>query len=170
MRSLLGRLGARGGAAIGLVLLVLAVVGIAQLIGGGSRPPVLAPEGQPPMTVDPTEGDDAEVAPTPTAYPDDAEVRDATLAFATAWIRRDLTPQAWHAGLAAHATDQLAESLAGVDPSGVPATRLTGTPTITLRTDLFAQVGVPADSGRLVLTLLKQGEEWLVDGVDWERL
>ena len=102
MRSLLGRIGLRVGTAIGLAVLVLIVVGIAQLIGGGSRPSVLVPEGQPSMTVDPTEGDDAEVAPTPTAYPDDAEIRDATMAFATAWIQRDLTPEAWHAGLAAH--------------------------------------------------------------------
>jgi hypothetical protein len=169
MRSLLGRLGARGGAAIGLVLLILLVLGIAQLVGGGARPPLLAPEGQPSVTVDPTEGDDGEVAPTPSAYADDAEVRAAALAFATAWIQRELTPQAWHVGVAAHATDLLAETLTDVDPAGVPATRLTGLPTIGLRTDLFAQVGVPADSGRLVLTLLKQDNEWLVDGVDWER-
>jgi hypothetical protein len=169
VRSLLDRIGIRVGAAIGLAVLVLVVVGVAQMMGDGAPPPVMLTGDQPPTTVDATEGDDGEVAPAPTAYADDAEVRDAALAFATAWIKRELTPQAWHVGVSAHATDQLAESLTDVDPAGVPATRLTGLPTIGLRTDLFAQVGVPADSGRLVLTLLKQDDEWLVDGVDWER-
>ena len=71
MRSLLSRLGVRGGVAIGLALLVLGVVAIAQLAGGGSRAPVIPPQAQPSITVDPTEGDDAEVAPTPTAFTDD---------------------------------------------------------------------------------------------------
>ena len=57
-----------------------------------------------------------------------------------------------------------------MDPAGVPATRLTGDPTITLRTDVFAQVSVPADSGTLLLTLLNQTGRWRVDGVDWERV
>ena len=142
----------------------------ATAAGGGRRPPVLAPDAPPSITVDPTEGDDAEVAPTPTAFPDDNEVHSAALTFAGAWLRRDLAPDAWHDGVAANATESLAASLADVDPAGVPATRLTGDPTITLRTDLFAKVSVPADSGTLLLTLLNQRGTWLVDDVDWERV
>jgi hypothetical protein len=39
---------------------------------------------------------------------------------------------------------------------------------VTLRTELFAQIAVPMDTGMLLLTLLKHGAEWLVDGVDWD--
>jgi hypothetical protein len=169
VRSLLGRLGARGGAAVGLIIVVLAVVAIARLVDDGPATPPFNPGAQPSITVDPTEGDDGEVAPTPTAYADDAELGAAALTFMSAWLRRELDPPSWHQGIAELATGGLATSLEGVDPVGVPALRMTGSPTIVLRTELFAQVGVPVDTGTVQLTMVKQGGEWLVDGVDWIR-
>lgn len=169
MRGLLGRLGLRGGAAVGLILLVLLVVAIARLAGGGTAPLDFMPGSEPSITVNPTEGDDGEVAANPTEFPDGASVTAAATTFTASWLRRDLDAASWHAGLTSLATASLADSLIGVDPAGVPATRRTGDPTITLRTELFAQVAVPLDSGRLLLTLVKEDDGWLVDGVDWER-
>jgi hypothetical protein len=169
MRSLLGRIGARVGIAVVLVVLIAGVVAIAKFAGGGApRPPAPRLAG-PTVTVDPTSGDDAEVAPSPTSYADDAAVKDAASSFVAAWIRRDRSPAAWHAALVPLATTALAESLKGVDPVGVPATRTTGPPTVVRRTEAFAQVSIAVDTGTVVLDLLKQTGAWLVDGVDWDR-
>jgi hypothetical protein len=171
MRRLLGRLGVRGGVAVGLAAAVLLTVAIAQLAGGGSdRGPYFPDSGtQPFSTADPTAGDDSEVGPTQSAYPDDPNVRAVATAFAAAWLRRELAAATWHAGIAALATKSLAQSLEGVDPSRVPATRTTGEARLSLRTDLVAEATIPVDTGTLVLTLRKEGNRWLVDGVDWER-
>jgi hypothetical protein len=120
-------------------------------------------------TVDPTAGDDSEPSPTPSAYADDKAVLAVGASFLTAWLRSDLSPSAWHDGVSKHATAKLAQSLQGVDPSGVPATRTTGAMVIVLRSDAYAQLAVPVDSGTVRLTLVLTDGAWLVDGVDWDR-
>jgi hypothetical protein len=64
MRRLLGRLGVRGGVAVGLTAAVLLTVVIAQFIGGGTDRDRYPDTGTPPFsTVEPTAGDDSEVIP-----------------------------------------------------------------------------------------------------------
>jgi hypothetical protein len=169
MRGLLGRVGARVGVAVVLVALIAGVVAIAKLSGGGAARPVLPRVMEPTSTVDPTAGDDAEVAPSPTAFADDAALKSAASSFVEAWLRRDRSPTAWHDALVPLATSNLAQSLEGVDPSGVPATRTTGPATVVRRGAAFAQVSITVDTGTVVLDLVKPGEKWLVDGVDWDR-
>jgi hypothetical protein len=169
VRGLLSRLGIRGGAVVGLLLVVAVTVAVARLVGGADAGANYSP-GQPPtITVDPTEGDDGEVLATPSAYPDDAAVRAAAGRFTAAWLRRELTAERWHAGLDGLVTTALAEKLVGVDPRSVPASRTLGPPALVLRTDLFAQVTIAVDSGTLRLSLVKPDDRWLVDAVDWER-
>jgi hypothetical protein len=168
MRGLLGRVGARVGIAVALVVLIAGVVTIAKLMGGAPRPPISQVEG-PPTTVGPTAGDDAEVAPSPTGFADDSAIKNAASSFVAAWLRRDRSPTAWHSALVPLSTSNLAQSLEGVDPIGVPATRTTGPPTVVRRTDGFAQVSLAVDTGTVVLDLLDQSGVWLVDGVDWDR-
>jgi len=169
MRGLLGRIGARVGVAVVLVLHIAGVLAIAKLAGGGTSQPPAPRLAGPTVTVDPTAGDDAEVAPSPSAFADDNALRSAASAFVAAWLRRDRSPAAWHAALVPLSTSELADSLNGVDPLGVPATRTTGPPTVLRRTDAFAQVSVAVDTGTVTLDLLKQSGKWLVDGVDWDR-
>lgn len=169
MAGLLRRIGVRGGTAVALLVLILGVVAVARFTGGGNSTMNLPDGPHATVTVDPSEGDDAEVAPDPTAFPDDAAVEAAAAAFISAWLQRDLDPADWHAAVAAHATDELTTALTDVDPRGVPATRTTADPTIVLRTDAFAQVAIPVDSGRVLLALRLVDSRWLVDGVDWER-
>jgi hypothetical protein len=161
MRGLLGRLGVRAGIAVGLVLLVLGVVAIARLNGKSTANlyPPAATEAVPSVEVDAT----------PTAGPEDAAIIKAASTFATAWLQRDLSPAAWHAGVAPLSTATLSQNLEGVDPAGVPATRVVGSPALVLHTDLYAQVSITVDTGVLVLNLAKTGSRWLVDGVDWNR-
>lgn len=169
MRDLLGRIGTRVGIAAVLLVLIAGVLAIAKL-AGGSAARITDPrlEG-PTSTIDPTAGDDAEVAPSPTRFADDAAVNNAATAFVTAWLKRDRSPSAWHAALVPLSTAALAQSLEGVDPTGVPATRTTGQATLVRRTEAFAQVSIVVDTGTVVLELLNQGGRWLVDGVDWDR-
>jgi hypothetical protein len=169
MGSLLGRIGARVGVAVVLIVLVAGVLAIAKLAGGGGGRSTSPRLDDPTTTVDPTSGDDAEVAGTPTAFADDAAVKDATTVFVAAWLKRDRSASAWHAALVPLSTTALAQSLDGVDPIGVPATRTTGPPTVVRRTEAFAQISIAVDTGTVVLDLLKQGDKWLVDGVDWDR-
>ena len=65
-------------------------------------------------------------------------------------------------------TPELTEKLAGADPPGVPAEKVTGTPP-SVPDAVFAEVLVPLDSGQLRLELVAPDGRWLVDAVDWER-
>ncbi len=89
--------------------------------------------------------------------------------FMQVWLDRQLTPSTWHAKIARFATSALADSLVGVDPLSVPATRTTGSVAVPVLTSSFAQAVIPVDSGTVTLTLVKRSGDWLVDGVDWER-
>jgi hypothetical protein len=169
---------------VGLVVLVLGIVVIARLAGAGPNTQSYSSGTQPNPTIDPTAGDDGVVGdgtplPIQTAtstvpaaalspYPDDGEVTAAATAFATAWLRRDLSARAWHSGIAPLVTESVAQSLDGVDPSSVPANRILGGPKILKRGDLFARVGVSLDTGTLLLELSKHDKRWLVESVDWE--
>jgi hypothetical protein len=169
MARLLRRLGLRGGVAAGLLLVVVTAVVIAKL--GGGDGPIRHPRVAPAVpTADPTAGDDGAVTTTANSHPDNADLLRAAATFTTAWLRRDLDPAAWHAGVARLTTASAGASLSGVDPRTVPATRTTGEPQLVLRTDRYALVAIPVDSGTLQLSLLQaEGGRWLVDGVDWER-
>jgi hypothetical protein len=169
MRRLLGRVGARTGISVGLILLVAAVVAIGRLAGGNAPPRLPTDAGTSSPSVDASVGDDAEVAPSQSSYPDDTAVRSAAETFTKEWLQRSRTGEQWHAALAPLSTVSLAQSLEGVDPLVVPATRIVGRPTITLRSEQYAQVTVPVDTGTVELGLLNQSGDWLVDSLDWQR-
>jgi hypothetical protein len=153
-----------------LVLVIAAVVIVSRLVG--SSAPIPGSFGQPHFevpTVGPSAGDDGQTAETASAAVDHEQIRAAASTFTEIWLRRSLSADAWHAALAPLCTQTLAQSLTGVDPSGVPATRMVGEPTVTLRSDVYALVTVPVDSGTVELGLLTQGGRWLVDTLDWQR-
>ncbi|GAA1808454.1 hypothetical protein GCM10009682_32780 [Luedemannella flava] len=171
MRNAITRLGVRGTLVLVLAILVAGVVGLARLLGDAAPRREPAPDGAPPTaasTVDPTEGDDGVVtSPKPPA--DDPAVRTAATAFLEAWLRSDLSADAWQDGLTSLATKDLVDRLDGVDPVTVPAKRTTGAAQLIAKQSDFAQVDVPVDTGRVSLRLLRADGRWLVDGVDWER-
>jgi hypothetical protein len=169
VHGLLSRLGVRGGIVVGLVILVLGVVAVARLAGSPPGAQTYSSGPQPTSTIDPTAGDDAEV-PQSTSHPDDQAVKDRVAAFAKAWLKRDLSANAWRAGIAALATDSVVQSLVGVDPSTVPASRIVGEPAIVVRTDTFAKASIAVDTGTLLLDLTKHDDKWLVESIDWQRL
>ena len=153
-----------------LILVIAGVITVGKLVGGShtsaTEPGSTAAT---PSIVDTSGGDDAETSPTPSSFADDEAVHSAAAAFMTAWLKSDLSSAKWHSGLVPLSTASLAQSLEGVDPAGVPATRTTGPPTIVRRDEVFAQVSIPVDTGTVVLNVVKHGGGWLVDGVDWDR-
>jgi hypothetical protein len=139
-------------------------------LAGSNRPASRSdPGAQALPTVDPTAGDDGDTQPSRSAGPEDTKITTAAEAFAKAWLRRDLSASDWHALITPLSTAPLAENLVGVDPTTVPATRTIGTPTVSLRAELYAQAVVVVDTGKLVLGLAKQKGRWLVDTVDLDR-
>jgi hypothetical protein len=88
--------------------------------------------------------------------------------FARAWIRRDLPAPQWWTGIAAFTTASYAEQLRTVDPSRIPAARLTGEPKPVLsRTDL-AVYTVATDTGTLQVTVAPLAGAWTVTHTSWQ--
>ncbi|MFF5174085.1 hypothetical protein ACFY3U_15765 [Micromonospora sp. NPDC000089] len=166
----------RIGIALGIAVLVLSVIGGARLVagptestGGLSNRPA-----EPITTVDPEAGDDGVLATpsqqAPRTRPGEPTPEQAASRFTTAWLGGPAeTAARWQEKLRPLSTPGLTEKLAGVDPAGVPAEKVTGAPTLLPRTESFAEVFVPLESGRLRLELVAPDGRWLVDAVDWER-
>ena len=166
-----GFLRSRYGLATLLAIAVLAVLAAANLFTGGtdsSAPVVNGGAGSPPATtVNPTEGDDGVSELEPTVSTDTSDSVTVARAFAAAWLNSKATAEDWYAGLKPHATQELLRKLSGVDPSGVPAERITGEPTAVPQATTLVEVAFPVDSGVLRLRVVKVDSAWLVDGVDW---
>jgi hypothetical protein len=166
----------RFGLALALAVVVLGLVGSARLFAGGtgSGAALTGAPVSPISTVDPGVGDDGAIstaAPaTPRTSPGAAEPEAVARGFAAAWLaHRGISAQRWHSRLVPFATADLGQRLAGVDPAGVPADRLTDDPVLIPRSEGLVEVTMPVDSGRLRLNLITQNGHWLVDTVDWER-
>lgn len=170
MRRFLGRIGARTGISLGLILVIAAVLVVARIIDDQRANPLFPrPPGVVEPTVAATEGDDGPVAGPSGEYLDDEAVLAGATAFSTAWLNRTLPADRWLDGLRPHATEDLIGRLAGVDPLDVPSTAAPGTPSIRERSALYADVVVPLGPGdALVLGLVNLDGRWLVATLDRE--
>jgi len=170
-----GILRSRLGLALLLAVVILGIVGAAQLISGpsGGEPGLVGAPPSPITTADPTAGDDGLTSTddaSPRTSPGAPAPEAVARSFATAWLtHRDVTAEQWHDALRPLSTAELAEKLSGVDPAGVPADRLTGEPVVIPRSDSLVEVALPVDSGELRLSLVAPDGRWRVDGVDWRR-
>jgi hypothetical protein len=184
MRPMLRLLGTRYGLALLLVLVVVGVVGVARATGAG-RPadtsgyvqsPTDSVAGAAPTVSDP--GDDGAIAsaqPAPSTGPTSRRpgspaAETVAKKFTQDWLAHTRVDGAtWLARLRPSMTRALADKLAGVDPAGVPATRITGGITMTNHDPTFVEATIPVDSGTVQLRLLLVDGLWLVDGIDWSR-
>jgi hypothetical protein len=166
MRTLLRRIGARTGIALGLVVAIVVVLAWARVANGPGRP--LPYRGGPTLpTVAATVGADGVNATEPSTYPDDADVLAVATAFATAWLSRTLPAKQWLDGMRPYATADLITRLAGVDPLDVPESTTLGQPTIGQRSALYAEVLIPIATGDgLDLGLVVQDGRWVVATLD----
>ncbi|MEV0805627.1 hypothetical protein [Micromonospora sp. NPDC050200] len=166
----------RVGIALAIAVLVFGVIGAARLVTGPVDPATgLSNRPREPITtVDPAEGDDGVVAtpvpPSPRTRPGELTAEQTAERFARAWLGGPATTaEKWQSDLRPLSTAGLTEKLTGADPSGVPAEKVTGKLTLRPRTEAFAEVLLPLETGRLRLELVAPDGRWLVDAVDWER-
>jgi hypothetical protein len=164
----------RWGVALVLVAVVLAVVGIGRLLSDGQSGSPTAGLGSPApaISVDPSEDDSvvsSDPPPSPKTGPGRAQPEQVAYAFASAWVSHTgVTSKKWLDRLLPNATTDLADELRGVDPSGVPADRVIGRPTLDVVNDTQVNAVVTMNSGKLGLRLIAPDGHWLVDGIDWE--
>jgi hypothetical protein len=177
MRQVLRLLGVRYALAIGLVVGIGAVILIGKALNGSgtAAPGVIgnAPS-MPVVTAAASQADDGldavDSPPPPSTAPGATKPDKLATQFVTAWLRHtNVTPQAWYTGLQKYMTVRLAGELDGVDPAGVPASRITGKITLIDQAANLVEATVPVDSGTVTLRLLATDGHWLVDGVDWTR-
>jgi hypothetical protein len=177
MRHALRLLGTRYGAALGLVILIAIVVAAAKVVGGGGLPVVGSgpnPGATPTATQSPIP-DDGDLgpsapAPAPSTSPGAPDPQTVAMRFTQAWLNHTgVTAAQWHAGVARYATTALSAKLDGVDPAGVPASKVTGDIALVDHAESYVDATVPLDNGLLTLRLVATHGRWLVDGVDWQR-
>ena len=138
--------------------------GSATSAGGG---PDLAPRAPTPTMLPPV----PELTPSPlplSAAPDEAI--EVAARWAAAWVRPrpGTTDQEWLDGLRATTTDEYLGVLSGVDPSNIPATRVTGEPRPVRVAARSVQVRVPTDELTLLVLVVKTEDGWRVADYDRE--
>ncbi|OLB73669.1 MAG: hypothetical protein AUI14_25635, partial [Actinobacteria bacterium 13_2_20CM_2_71_6] len=161
MRQILRLVGNRYGAALSIVLLIALVVAFGRLLGHTPSAPADLGAGAVP-SVDATASGSSSPAPddgldvgtepsaTPSLSPGAAPPQAVAVDFAKAWLHHiGVTAKDWHAALAKYATKTLADRLDGVDPSRVPADRITGNASIVHEQPLYREVAIPLDAGTL---------------------
>jgi hypothetical protein len=174
----LDRLKGRVGVAVVLASVVLISVGIGRALGGGgsgSHNTQIGPGLQTTPAIE-TSGEDDGVEGGPSIRPSEPSLAPAAAPpvkvadqFIRAWLRSQLSPEQWHAGITPYATAALTEKLSVVDPAGVPAERTMGEAKLIPRGAGSAAVSIPVDSGTVELRVVVVDGRWLVDGVDWSR-
>jgi len=180
MRAVLaGILRSRVGVALVLAAIVLVLVGAARLFGDKSSNSGWTPDlgtGQSEAGLSATKSygpDDGVVSAMPTVSPSVAKgaapPSQVAAAFAASWLESSRSADKWLDALRPHSTQQLVDQLKDVDPSSVPATKVTGEVTLVIYSESAAQATIPLDSGQLVLRMVGPGGHWFVDGVDWQR-
>lgn len=108
---------------------------------------------------------------TPTALPVSQAPREAlqvVTSWTAAWVRppAGTTSVQWLAGLRPYTTDEYLGVLSGVDPSNVPATRVTGPARAIQVAPRSVQVQIPTDALTLLVTVVSTDAGWRVSGYD----
>ncbi len=168
-----------------VIVAVAALVGVAAAAAGGTRPgPVAAaPTSARAVPYPSTFASGPATSPAPTVLPPVPVLAPTTLPvsqapvaaldvagrWTAAWVRPPAgTPAAtWLNGLRATTTDEYLGVLGGVDPSNVPATKVTGAPKAVQVAPRSVLVDVPTDALTLVVTVVDtESGGWKVSGYD----
>jgi hypothetical protein len=179
MRRAIAFITTRYGIAGLIALIVLAVLIGAQVFGHGSGHTSAPGSVAAPAT---SAGSSASGMPDDglagSASPDAPVVRpgqpgplEVATSCATAWLTHGptVTPDAWWQAVTRYTTTSLAAKLKGVDPQGVPASRVVTAAQLSDHAAAWADVVIKVDSGILTLRTLSGASGWRVDGIDWTR-
>jgi hypothetical protein len=171
-RTLNGIFRSRWGIAAVIAVMVLAVVGIGRVFSDGeSTSPLGNGSPAPVISINPSDDDSivsSDPPPTPRTSPGRAQPEAVAYAFASAWADHDnVTAKKWLSRLQPNATPRLTEQLRGADPTGIPADRVIGRPSLVTVNPTMVNATVTMNSGKLGLRLVAPEGSWLVDGIDW---
>jgi hypothetical protein len=178
MRQVLRFLGNRYGAALTLIVVIAVVVGFGKLfMHRPASQPALSPDGVVPAvsattSPQPDDGLDepSQAPPPPSTSPGAPPPQTVAIDFARAWLNHtNISAKDWHTAVAKYATKSLADKLDGTDPASVPASKITGDPSMLSLGPSYLDVTIPLDAGTLTLSLESTDGRWLVAGVDWDR-
>ncbi|NIH82323.1 hypothetical protein [Amycolatopsis viridis] len=167
------------GSAVAVIVLIVAIgIVVPHLLGNPNR------SGPAPVRVQGADGtttplpSSATTTPLPTrltaplvqptsAAPDPAALQVARQ-WATAWATHPagITNAQWLDGLRPLTTAEYLPEMSTVDPANIPATRVTGEPTVTKSYTSSVEVLVPTDGPKLSITVAKTTAGWLVTGFD----
>lgn len=171
--------------AVTLVAVVLLAAGVSIAVtaaGGGvasGKLPQITPVTAPTSRAAPPASGSR---PTPTALPPVTELQpsalpldqapqaalDVAARWTAAWVRPPAgTPAGqWLEGLRATTTPEYLGVLAGVDPSNIPATRVTGSPKVISVAPRSVRVEVPTDAVTLSEVLINSDAGWRVSSYE----
>jgi hypothetical protein len=167
-----------------LVLTAVAVLGVVVAItvgvGKTARTPAATDATSTPTVVVGPGGPG--LTPVPTLLPPVAELKPTTLpvsaapsealrvasSWARAWVRPPdgTSSTKWLDGMRTTTTDEYLGVLAGVDPSNIPATKVTGPARAVAVSPRSLQVRVPTDTLTLLITVVDTDAGWRVSGYD----
>ncbi|SEP52533.1 hypothetical protein [Amycolatopsis saalfeldensis] len=105
---------------------------------------------------------------TPTSAPPNPEAVNVAKQWATAWVNHPagISNADWLNGMRALTTDEFLPVMSTVDPSNIPATRVTGDAAVTSSYTSSVQVVVPTDGPKLSITVVNTGAGWRVADYD----
>ncbi|HVV10787.1 hypothetical protein [Amycolatopsis sp.] len=104
----------------------------------------------------------------PTSAAPDPDAVNVAKQWAAAWVNHPagITNAQWLDGLRPYTTDEFLPQMSTVDPSNIPASRLTGDPQVTTSFTSSVQVVVPTDGPKLSITVSRTGAGWRVSEYD----
>ena len=160
--------------ALGIVVVAALVALLSQHIrhtGGSSQPSGGAGHGgQAPTAALVATGPPSTRDPGPTEVPTSAAAAPAALQVAQqwgqAWVNHPsgITNQQWLAGLEPYTTDEFLPIMSTVDPANIPATKVTGSPTVVHSYTSSVEVTLPTDNATLDITVIQTPAGWRVAG------
>jgi hypothetical protein len=168
-------------AVILIVLVVVIGVVLPKVLntgsGGAAQPNASAPTGnqgqQPGTPVAPPSSQPTSTrltAPleTPTPAPPDPVALNIAKAWATAWVNHPdgMTNEAWRGGLKPYTTDEYLPQLSTVEVTNIPATQVTGDPTVVSSFTSSVQVVIPTNGPKLSITVVRTDAGWRVSEYD----
>lgn len=168
-RKILRILGSRYGIAALLLLIVIAVVTIANA-NSQTNPDGRTNQNGTVDNIEPGASDDGFVPPSPEPHASESSEEvlpqsaiATAAAFAAAWVdTAEVTAQQWYDAVSQYAAPELQTQLKDVDPQQVPATKVEGEPVATT-----TGVEIDTDQGLLVLRMSEENGNWYVAGIDF---
>ncbi|HJQ46202.1 MAG TPA: hypothetical protein VJ870_07755 [Amycolatopsis sp.] len=104
----------------------------------------------------------------PTSAAPSADAVNVAKSWAQAWVNHPvgITNAQWLDGLRPYTTDEFLPQMSTVDPSNIPATRVTGDPVVTSSYTSSVQVVIATDGPKLSITVSQTAAGWRVSEYD----